>query len=142
MALYKGVHPAIAEAIRYMDENDLETHADGNFPINEAGDFLLYEEYETFPYEEVPGEAHKKYFDIQIVVSGEERLGYQPIEDCVPVGDYKEDSDFQKLEGLKQHSVLRAGHFMMFFPGDGHQPCLQVDDVSGPVKKAVFKIQL
>ena len=75
------------------------------------------------------------------MVHGEERIGYEPIEKCVPVDEYKEDSDFQKLEGLSNSYVLTAGHFMMFFPGDGHQPCLRVNEKARPVTKAVFKIR-
>lgn len=38
-------------------------------------------------------------------------------------------------------SLVRAGQFAVFFPGEGHKPNLTID-VPAPVKKAVVKVRL
>lgn len=85
-------------------------------------------------------EAHKKYIDIQIPLSGEEMYGVKPVSECEsPVAEYNEEKDiifyrdnFDKIE------VRQPGEMIVFTPEDAHAPLIGV----GTIKKAVFKIKV
>ena len=50
----------------------------GNTPIDGEEVFANVQTYTTLPDADAPFESHEKYFDLQFVVSGEERFGYAP----------------------------------------------------------------
>jgi len=62
-------------------------------------------------------EVHHRETDVQVVLSGHEAVdGDLPVRCCA-----------------------RPGYFMVFFPGEAHEPGL-TSDIQDSVKKAVFKI--
>ena len=54
---------------------------------------LRFGEYETKPQEEIPFEAHKRYWDLQLVLEGEELLGYAPLAELTETVAYAEKED-------------------------------------------------
>ena len=87
--------------------------------------------------EEAKLETHKKMIDIQIPLTSEETYGYTPLKD-LPEAEYNSDKDITKYEGLADTYVTcKPGEFAIFFPQDGHAPC--ITDAS-EIKKAIFKV--
>ncbi len=99
-------------------------------------------EYQTRPEEGARWEAHRKYADIQFVVRGEERVGYAPMPLLKPVSAYEPENDIQWFEGKGLYHSLIPGFFTVFFPSDGHMPCIVPLSGSNLVKKVVFKVML
>ena len=84
-------------------------------------------------------ETHNKMIDIQIPLSAAETYGYTPRE-ALPEATYNEEKDITKIPGLAAESYVTAqpGCFAIFFPQDGHAPCIAgVDEI----KKAIFKVK-
>ena len=115
----------------------------GKYPLGE-GVSAAVSEYESKTLEAAKFEAHRRFIDVQIILSGEEIIGVMPTEkmklgDCI--GEYNEDKDveFYRNCGEYESHVLRAGDFLILYPEDGHMPGLRV---SGPVtvKKIVLKV--
>lgn len=69
-------------------------------------------------------EAHKDFCDIQIVLNGEEQMGWKPQEDCHDVtAAYNPEKDVE-FYGDKASAMFNVGprQFAIFFPSDAHQP--------------------
>ena len=78
--------------------------------------------------------------DIQLILVGEELIGYAPIRSLSPIGEYDASKDKILLEGKAELHRLRESMFGIYFPEDGHMP--SIDNVKTKVKKAVLKIKL
>lgn len=100
---------------------------------------LCFNEYQTLPAESVPFEAHRKFWDLQVVFEGEEMLGWAPLAELSETVPYDEAEDIAYYSGEGQRVRLKKGVAVLLAPWDGHQPCLSVGDAL-PVKKIVLKL--
>ena len=108
-----------------------------NIQIKGEEVFFNLDEYETKPTQKL--EAHKKYIDIQVVVTGEEYMGYTNIENTTVTEEYDEKRDVLFLDGNVDKVLATNKNFIIFYPEDAHMPALSVTEPQ-KVKKAIFKI--
>jgi biofilm protein TabA len=101
--------------------------------------YVLVQEYETNPPEQGKWEAHRRYIDVQYVASGRERMGFANLS-TMQLGEDKSEKDFQGLSGTGNFLDIFSGAFVIFFPEDGHMPCLCVEQPE-PVRKVVLKVR-
>jgi YhcH/YjgK/YiaL family protein len=88
-------------------------------------------------------ESHKKYIDIQYVLSGKELMGISPISDLKEIlQPYNDSTDIQffTVNNITNYKA-EPGRFFLFFPGDAHRPGLK-DGENSPVKKLVVKVKV
>ncbi len=120
----------LQKAVDYLVKNydEITKQEVGKYPVD-SDFFYLVQEYETKA--DTKWESHKKYIDIQIVASGEEKLEVSLI-DYMDTGDYVEEKDFVPHTGAALVTMtMRSGDAAIFFPEDVHKPGLQ----SGKVEK-------
>ena len=87
-------------------------------------------------------EAHKEYADVQIMVDGEENIGWANFKECTITEDFKEGCDIAFMDAPNgQFFELKKGYFAVFFPQDAHAPCRK-NESSDFANKLVFKIKL
>ncbi|TNJ67562.1 DUF386 domain-containing protein [Paenibacillus hemerocallicola] len=140
---YAGVHPRFKQAIEFLNTHDVKQLEPGKYEIDGSHLFALVQHYETKQKEQSIWEAHRKYFDIQIVAEGEETLGHSPIGLTEVTTAYKEESDYALFSADSGNFfTLKEGHFAFFAPQDVHMPCVAVDGKPGPVKKIVIKVEI
>jgi YhcH/YjgK/YiaL family protein len=88
-------------------------------------------------------ESHRRYFDVQALVEGEEAIELLAIDRLRLAAEYVADKDLVKYGDSDFASRLRLvpGELAIFFPPDGHMPCLRVAE-SRPVvvRKTVVKV--
>ena len=139
-ALYAGMHPRMKDAFRYLQKTDFSKIEPGRYEIDGADLFVLIQHYDPKLREKARWEAHRKYIDVQYVLSGSELFGYAPLERLSSVA-YDEAKDFHELKGNGDFLQAPAGTFLILFPQDAHMP-----GIAGPasqfVKKIVVKILL
>lgn len=103
--------------------------------------FALVNHYFTKSIDESFSESHKKYIDIQFIVSGKERMGFGFIEDFSHES-YDPEKDLQKHAGKLNFVDVEKNQFVIFFPEDVHMPGLIIDEpeevIKVVVKVAVF----
>ena len=77
--------------------------------------------------------------DIQIPLSGNETYGYTPRR-YLPEGEYNKAKDITKLPDTPadDYVTCRPGMFAIFFPQDGHAPCISEEE---GIRKAIFKVR-
>ena len=137
---YHALHPSLAPAFAWLESPDRPT-ADGRYAI--AGDqvFALVQSYVTADPSTKRFEAHRQYLDLQLLVSGRERIAAAPLATLSPFSEYSKSSDVQLFEdpAFATSLALRADDFALLFPEDAHKPGCQ-DRGPEPVKKIVIKI--
>ena len=136
---YESLHPNFKAAFDFLHRPDIEALPPGRIEIDGTALFAMIQGYETKPVQEGKLEAHRKYIDIQVVLKGEEALGYAPLggQPVAKVFDTEKDVGF--YTGTSCLTILCKGMFAILFPQDAHLPGRLVDKPSF-VKKIVVKI--
>jgi YhcH/YjgK/YiaL family protein len=141
--LYTGLSDGLKKAFEILADRTLSSKEDGRYDVD--GDKLYYiiQHYTTKPIERDKLEAHRKYIDIQVVISGGELLAYASIEGLAVAQPYSEDKDIAFYHAPDKVSMvtLRPGVFCILFPQDGHIPCCQLNGPSD-VHKVVIKVKI
>lgn len=83
-------------------------------------------------------EAHRKYIDIQYVVSGQEVIGWRHLGQCMETGQgYDAERDIEFFTAVPDVWVpVHPGLFAIFFPEDVHAPLAG----HGHLHKIVMKV--
>ncbi|MBI3793531.1 MAG: YhcH/YjgK/YiaL family protein [Nitrospinae bacterium] len=106
-----------------------------------GGAYAMIQTYQTAPAPDKKPESHKKFADIQALLSGREVVGFQPTNGLETAVEYREDNDvcFYKNSPEENYLLLQSGLFAVFFPVDAHKPgcCVAAPD---EVRKLVVKI--
>lgn len=138
--LYKGISEDIYDGLSYLKELNPNI-ANGVYQIT-ARVKAIVSEYETKKVNENGFEAHKKIIDIQYILKGQERVACLPIETMKETKPYSEEIDaaFYETNSQAQEMLIGNNYFAIFFPQDGHMPCLLVDKAE-KVKKIVIKVE-
>lgn len=136
-AVYYPLHPLFAEGFRFIHEQGQSAPA-GRYELA-GGAYVLVQEYDTKPAEGAKFEAHRRFIDIQYVVSGAE-LAYYANLDQMKADAYLPEKDYVGLEGSGSALQLGAGDFAIFYPQDAHLPSRVTAAGPQPVRKVVVKI--
>ena len=141
--LYAKLSERIAKAFEILKETDFTEKSDGKYEVEGEELFYVVERYTTKPIEQGRLEAHKKYIDVQFVASGEELMGFSPIDKLEIEQPYNEEKDiaFYKVPEQITKVNLEAGMFCILFPQDGHIPGRQLNGSSN-VLKVVVKVKI
>lgn len=138
---YFSLSEGIKKALQFIQSNNLTTIEAGKHVIDGDNVFAIVSEYEPLELEYAVLEGHRRYIDVQYIISGCEQMGYMPLENQTPVEEYDEESDCILFEEDTPLVKMEAGMFAIFFPGDLHKPGVKHDD-SGKVKKMVVKVKV
>ena len=136
--LYYGIHKNMKPAMEFIEKAVKENLEVGRYELDGKNLFVLVQEYDSKT--DAKWEYHRKYIDIQYIVSGKEIITWDNIRN-VPEGvEYNEEKDIAKfdMEGGTD-VVMEAGYYSILYPQDLHQPGRVFDKVE-PIKKIVVKI--
>ena len=102
---------------------------------------FLCQKYATKDAAEKKLEVHRKFIDIQFLVSGKEKVFFGDISDFAVKVPYNAEKDAEFLDGnLQDFTLLRPGEFAVFFPEDAHKPGCKAGESAGEVEKVVVKV--
>lgn len=138
---YSSVNKNFEKAFEFLESNDLTKLSVGKHEIQGEEIFALVQEYITKNQEEKKFESHEKYIDIQLIVEGQEIMGYTPVQGLEIKEDLRPAKDmiFYK-ETLNGSNVkFTSGDYAIFFPEDAHKPCCALNECS-KVRKIVVKV--
>ncbi len=136
---YVAMNPLLADVVEFLKGHDLQTLEAGKYPIKDKDLFLNLTTAKGRGKEAATLETHINMIDIQIPLSCEETFGYTPLED-LPDFEYNAEKDITKYgDTLAQTYVtLKPGQMAIFFPQDGHAPCIASEP---EIRKAIFKVK-
>ena len=131
----------VRRAFEYIASTDFSSMKAGRYDVEGNRIYALLQERDSLPLHLAPFENHHRYLDLQTTQSGEEWLGYCPIDWLTPVGPYNAETDVQLYSGTGSLQRSYVGSFAIFFPEDGHQPYVTSADPK-PLRKLVMRIAL
>ncbi|WP_300357043.1 YhcH/YjgK/YiaL family protein [Fusobacterium sp.] len=141
LKFYKGISENLDKAIECIESGAYKT-MNGKHEIDGDNVFFNCQTVTTQPIEERFFEGHKKYIDIQIVIEGEERIGYSTRSNVVRTTPWNKETDFEKYEGSVDHVFeLNGDTFIILFPEEPHMPLIHGENGPKEIKKVVFKIK-
>ncbi|MDX9773026.1 MAG: YhcH/YjgK/YiaL family protein [Bacteroidales bacterium] len=130
------------KAFKFLANTDLENLEPGRYEIVGNDLYASVDEYISKNIEVARFEAHRKYADIQYVISGEEQIGVIELnkaEITVPYNDTKDIMFLKAAQGT--FSLATPMNFFIFFPEDAHCPGVKIAENSS-VKKVVIKVRI
>lgn len=136
---YYNLGLRIEKGFKYLESADLTKLELGRHDIDGSNIFALVSEYETKESDQAFLEAHRKYIDIQYIVSGKEKMGYCPIEGLEAAVEYDENKDIIFFKGQSDLITVKEGMFALFSVEDAHMPNIIASNKE-VVKKVVIKI--
>ncbi len=141
--LYGGLGAKIAAGLALLNEDSVRAAAPGKYEVDGENLFYVVDEYETAPIADGRLEIHRKYLDIQYIVSGSECIGHSPLEGLQEISAYDTQTDlaFYHADARLSRCILQAGMFAIFWPNEAHMPG-RIATESERVKKIVVKIKV
>jgi YhcH/YjgK/YiaL family protein len=139
--MYKSLSRGMRAALDFLEREDLPSLQPGRHDIIGDACYANVSSYSSKPEEQGVWEAHRKYIDVQYVLSGRERIGFSCIDKLKVCKEYDEEQDYLLLEGNGDFALVESGMFAVFAPQDAHMPGIAVES-PGPVRKIVVKVRL
>jgi len=135
---YAALHPLFPRAFDYIRNTDLFALAPGRYNIVRDDLIAIVEQVSAKTKEMAKLEAHRKYIDIQLVLEGDETMGWKPLADCHnPVSEHSMEKDIRFFHDAPASWIaVPPDHFCIFFPEDAHAPLVG----KGQVRKVIFKV--
>ncbi|MFN3667553.1 MAG: YhcH/YjgK/YiaL family protein, partial [Sediminibacterium sp.] len=92
-ARYYGLGTLIEKALLFLQHTDLNTLENGKHELEGDALFAIVQEYDTKDPAQEKLESHKKYIDVQFVVSGTEKMGHALLKKQTPSRAYNPEDD-------------------------------------------------
>lgn len=139
--VYKTVHPGVYQALKLLAETDFSRMEDKRYEVEGEDLFFFLQTYDSKKENPTP-ESHRKYIDIQCVLSGVEAMDVGALEEMTDIAEARPEGDIW-LHHSPAHSrvILTPGKFAVLFPGDAHAPGIAVGEPM-TCRKAVVKVKV
>lgn len=135
---YVALHPLFSEVAAYLKNNDLSAHALGQELILGEEFFANYCLVKGKTPKEARVETHDKMIDVQIPISSPETMGFTPRKN-LSNAEYDAENDISFYDdAAEKYVTVNPGEFVIFFPQDGHAPCISE---TKEFCKVIFKIK-
>jgi biofilm protein TabA len=131
------------KAFKFFLNNDLSKLETKRYDIDGDNLFATVSEYLTKNEETTNFEAHRKYIDIQYVISGAEIMNIAPlssVKEVITSYDSSKDIEFMKVSNVVNYKASPS-NFFIFFPTDAHRPGIK-DKSNLMVRKIVIKVKV
>ncbi len=133
---YRGIHPRLDKALELLTPAFLESVGTVRQNLEEDRLYVTRFDYETVDEAQSFFEAHRRYLDVHVMVSGCERVD---LSDPAGLTEFTHQGDFWGYHGEAEQSlILKPGDFLVVFPGDAHRLKIRLGDPAR-VSKVVFK---
>lgn len=130
------------KAFAFLKQADLKGLPLGRVEIDGDQVWAEVQEYTTMPWEETRFEGHRRYFDIQYVVQGQELMGCVQVQGLKEAQPYDEERDLVFFEEPAQAGavLLKEGDWAAVPPKMAHKPRCAAGEACR-VRKIVVKVK-
>ena len=139
---YKSLSSYFTKAFDFLRKVD-NGWKDGRYEIDGDNVYAMVQRYTTKPADQGQFEAHRKYIDVQFLLSGRETILWAPIESLKEVTQpYDAEKDIVFFSDVPAVAPihLAPSQFTILFPTDGHMPGREWD-APCEVTKVVVKVK-
>ena len=138
---YAKLGPRFKTGFDFLRHTDLESAELGRHDIDGDNVYAMVQTYTTRAIDDGIWEAHRKYADIQYIVTGRECMGLALIGDMTETTAYDSEKDAAFFQGDGAFVSFTPGMFGLYLPQDVHMPGIS-DDMAADVRKVVVKVRL
>jgi biofilm protein TabA len=129
------------KAFAFLKEHDLQTIEKGKYPIDGENIFATVTEDPSKDFDKTNWESHRKYIDVQCVITGEEKMGKCAVAKATVTKPYDEKKDVANYTAEGKIYSIPTGSFIIFFPSEAHRPNITPGG-NKIVKKIVIKVRV
>lgn len=135
---YAALHPGLRAGFDLLAAGHWRGQSAGRYPVDGERLSLIISDERGRGRAAARLETHRRYLDIQLVLAGQEEIGWRPAADCSAVDEpYCAERDVAFFaDPPTLWLALSAGQFAVFFPADAHAPLA----AAGPLRKAIVKV--
>lgn len=145
IAQQAALSPRLRQGLEFLQQLDPQGLEPGTIEVEGREVYAMVQSYTSRPVTENPRfEAHRKYLDIQYLVSGTEAMGWAPLEQLEVNMPYNAEKDVMLGTVPAEARTLvpfSSGYAILLYPSDAHGPGLAAGEPE-PVVKIVVKVLL
>ncbi len=121
---YLSIHPHFAKAFAFLAQYGLAELAKGRHEIDGDNVYAMVIKGTGQTRSKAKLEVHRKYIDVQYVISGSDDMGWMDLKACKDsLGPYDPQDDAELFADTPSTWVsVSPGDFAIFFPEDAHAP--------------------
>lgn len=136
----EGLNPYFKKVFDYVKTHDLMSAEPGRIVIDGDNAYINVVQVKGKDKADAVIETHNQYIDVQILLKGEESFAWKARESLKKEkGEYSVSDDISFYsDEAKLYFTLSVGEFAIFFPEDGHAPCIG----KGEIKKLIAKVRV
>jgi len=137
---YVALHPGFKAAFDHLASIDLNALELGKYEVDGVKYAVMAKDGATKEAAAEKFECHDKNIDIQVLISGEETMGWKSRNDCTsPKGEYNAEKDVLFYnDAAELYFTIKPGQFVIYYPNDVHAPMIG----DGFIKKLVVKVKI
>jgi len=136
---YVGLKFGISEAFGFLDQPKLANLPDGEYEIRSDQIYAIITHEQGRCIIDGNLEAHRKYLDIQYLISGNESIGWAPKKELTVLSPYDVTRDIEFFQETPQSIIQLLPHsFAIFLPSDAHLPLIG----KGTIHKVIIKVAI
>lgn len=136
-----GIAPQLLAIIKQALAMHPETLSAGRHEIDGDDIFMNVMSFDTSEPQIKRYEQHREYLDIQVLLSGQERVDFGPFGAAIEPDVYHEDDDYLLCDEVAPCQTLhmQPGMFAIFLPGEPHKPGC-ISETAQSISKVVIKV--
>lgn len=137
-----GENNWLSEALMLALAENPQDKAPGSYSLRGDDIYMNVMQFATQAADQKKAELHERYIDIQLLLSGEERIQFGIAGSARACEEMHPEEDYQLCREIanEQAVTLRPGMFAVFLPGEPHKPGCVVN-VAADIKKVVVKVR-
>ena len=139
-ATIEQLHPLFKKAFDYLKSTDFSKKEAGKILLDGDNLYVTIAEPVGKKENDAKIETHFKYIDIQMPLTATETIGWKAVADLKKTAvPYDEENDITFFDDIPSaHIDVTPGNFAIFFPEDGHAPCIG----NGKFRKVIVKVRI
>ncbi len=139
----KGLNKNIDTVIDYIKNNNLCELKIGTHKVDDESVYLVKENYKTKELDRCLLKSNKKYINLDVILKGQEIIGYINAKSCEEDTSYKVKDGVIKYKGNVVTCIyeMRANSYALTFPEDAVISGIILSEIT-EVEKVTFKIEI
>jgi biofilm protein TabA len=129
------------KAFAFLRDHNLDSLPKGKYVIDGNNVTASVSIDSSKDFDKTNWESHRKFIDVQCIISGQEKMGMSPLSAATVTKEYDEKRDAANYSAEGKFYIAGAGEFFIFFAGDVHRPNITPGG-NKVVKKIVIKVRV
>lgn len=138
--IYEKINPLFKIAFDYIKSTDFTSAEAGKVELQGKDLFVTVSDTNLKAEADAKLEVHNDYIDIQVPISKSETFGWASRLDLMSEKEpFNNEKDIQFFtDRPKTLFTVNSGDFVIFWPQDGHAPCIG----EGAIRKVIVKVRV